>query len=154
MKTVSDYQLLLKELSALLEGERDLIANAANVGAFVMENITQLNWVGFYFYKNNELVVGPFQGKVACTRIAIGRGVCGRAFKDNKVYNVPDVHAVSDHIACDTASESELVVPLYLNSVGIGVFDIDSPIKNRFDKDLQDFLEGVANVFISATHFG
>lgn len=153
MKTVSDYQLLLRELSALLEGERDLIANAANVGAFVMENITQLNWVGFYFYKDNELVVGPFQGKVACTRIAIGRGVCGRAFKENKVHNVGDVHAVSDHIACDTASESELVVPLYVNQVGIGVFDIDSPIKNRFDNDLQHFLEGVANIFMSATHF-
>ena len=148
-----NYTLLLKELTALLEGENDPIANSANVSAFVMENVPRLNWVGFYFLKDNELVLGPFQGKVACTRIQIGRGVCGAAFQNQKTYNVPDVHAFSDHIACDSASESEVVVPLYKDGKGIGVFDIDSPEKNRFDKELEDFLVGVAHVYVSSTCF-
>lgn len=148
-----DYNLLLKELSALIEGENDFIANAANLSAFVMENIPRLNWVGFYFLKNNELVLGPFQGKAACTRIALGRGVCGSAFKDNKTYNVPDVHAFKDHIACDTASESEVVVPLYKDVHPVGVFDIDSPEKNRFDLALQKFLEDLAKVYLRTSQF-
>lgn len=152
MKKVN-YALLIKELTALLEGENDFIANAANVSAFVMENISGLNWVGFYFLKDNELVLGPFQGKIACTRIQIGRGVCGTAFQDQKTYNVPDVHTFSDHIACDSASESEVVVPLYIEGVGIGVFDIDSPQKNHFDLELQEFLEGVARTYITASRF-
>lgn len=148
-----DYKSLLKQLAALLEGETDIIANAANVSAFVMENIPQLNWVGFYFFKDNQLLLGPFQGKAACTRIELGRGVCGKAYRDQKTQNVPDVHAFQDHIACDSASESEMVVPLFIKDKGIGVFDIDSPLKNRFDKDLELFLEGVANTYVSATHF-
>lgn len=148
-----NYPLLLKELTALLEGETDMIANAANASAFVMENVPQLNWVGFYFLKDKQLVLGPFQGKVACTRIEIGRGVCGKAFQDAKTQNVPDVHAFRDHIACDSASESEVVVPLFLNGNGIGVFDIDSPLKNRFDKELEAFLEATAKIYMSATQF-
>jgi len=148
-----DYRLLLLELAALLEGEADPIANAANVSAFVMENIPQLNWVGFYFLKDKQLVLGPFQGKAACTRIELGRGVCGKAYQEQKTQNVPDVHAFQDHIACDSASESEVVVPLFADSKGIGVFDIDSPIKNRFDKELELFLEGVARTYLSATRF-
>jgi GAF domain-containing protein len=148
-----DYKLLLKELSALIEGENDFIANAANLSAFVMENIPRLNWVGFYFLKNNELVLGPFQGKAACTRIALGRGVCGSAFSDKKTYNVPDVHAFKDHIACDMASESEVVVPLYKGDLPVGVFDIDSPEKNRFDLELQKFLEDLAKVYLSTSQF-
>lgn len=148
-----NYNLLLKELEALLEGERDAIANAANVSAFVMENVPALNWVGFYFLKNEQLVLGPFQGKAACTRIELGRGVCGASFRDQKTFNVADVHSFADHIACDTASQSELVVPLTSNGNSIGVFDIDSPLKNRFDADLQKFLEGVAEIYIKSTNF-
>ncbi len=152
-----DYALLLTELQALLSVENDPIANAANVSAFVYENIPELNWVGFYFLKifqnDKQLVVGPFQGKPACTRIGMGRGVCGKAFNDRIILNVPDVHAFSDHIVCDNNSASELVVPLFKNDQGIGVFDIDSPIKNRFDQSLEMFLESVAEIYLAATDF-
>ena len=139
---------LLSELKAILENENDLIANAANVSAFLYENIPNLNWVGFYFLKGDELVLGPFQGKIACTRIKLGRGVCGTAFLEKKILNVPDVHLFEGHIACDSASRSELVVPLYKGSLGIGVLDVDSPILNRFDFQLEVFFRESGGLFL------
>ena len=139
---------LLRELKALLEYETDMIANAANMSALIYQNIPNLNWVGFYFLKGNELVLGPFQGKVACTRIMLGKGVCGTAFKEKKVFNVPDVHLFEGHIACDSASRSELVVPLYKGSLGIGVLDVDSPLVNRFDSYLEDVLRESGELFL------
>jgi L-methionine (R)-S-oxide reductase len=139
---------LLRELKALLEDETDMIANAANMSALIYQNIPNLNWVGFYFLNGNELVLGPFQGKVACTRIMLGKGVCGTAFKEKKVFNVPDVHLFEGHIACDSASRSELVVPLYKGSLGIGVLDVDSPLVNRFDSYLEGVLRESGELFL------
>jgi GAF domain-containing protein len=140
---------LLSELNSILENENDLIANAANVSAFLYENIPSLNWVGFYFLKGNELVLGPFQGKIACTRIKLGRGVCGTAFLEKKILNVPDVHLFEGHIACDSVSRSELVIPLYKGEKGIGVLDLDSPLFNRFDSGLETVLREVSRLFLS-----
>lgn len=139
---------LLRELKALLEDETDMIANAANMSALIYQSIPNLNWVGFYFLKGNELVLGPFQGKVACTRIMLGKGVCGTAFKEKKILNVPDVHLFEGHIACDSASRSELVVPLYKGELGIGVLDIDSPLLNRFDSYLEGVLRESGELFL------
>lgn len=139
---------LLRELKSVLEDERDIIANAANMSAFIYQNIPNLNWVGFYFLKGNELVLGPFQGKVACTRIKLGKGVCGTAFLEKKLLNIPDVHLFEGHIACDSASRSELVVPLYKGDVGVGVLDIDSPILNRFDTQLVGVLRESGRLFL------
>ncbi len=140
---------LLSELKAILENENDLIANAANMSAFLFENIPNLNWVGFYFLKGDELVLGPFQGKIACTRIKLGSGVCGTAFVEKKILNVPDVHLFAGHIACDSASRSELVVPLYKGRLGIGVLDVDSPILNRFDFQLEVFFRESGGLFLN-----
>lgn len=145
-----DYSSLLKELAALLEGESDYIANAANVSAFIFENVEDLNWVGFYFLRKEELVVGPFQGKIACTRIGLTRGVCGECFSKKKVINVPDVEDFSDHIVCDSASASELAVPLVYKGECIGVFDIDSPELERFDEELSGFLTSAAQIYVAS----
>jgi L-methionine (R)-S-oxide reductase len=139
---------LLSELKAILENENDLIANAANMSAFLFENIPNLNWVGFYFLKGDELVLGPFQGKIACTRIKLGKGVCGTAFLEKKLLNVPDVHSFEGHIACDSASRSELVIPLYKGDEGIGVLDVDSPLLDRFDAHLEGFLREASLLFL------
>lgn len=141
---------LLRELKALLEDETDMIANAANMSALIYQSIPNLNWVGFYFLKGNELVLGPFQGKVACTRIMLGKGVCGTAFTEKKILNVPDVHLFEGHIACDSASRSELVVPLYRGELGIGVLDIDSPLLNRFDSHLEGVLRESGELFLGS----
>jgi GAF domain-containing protein len=139
---------LLSELKALLEDETDVIANAANMSAFLYENIPNLNWVGFYFLKGDELVLGPFQGKIACTRIKLGKGVCGTAFLEKKLLNVPDVHSFEGHIACDSASRSELVIPLYKGDEGIGVLDVDSPLLDRFDAHLEGFFREASLLFL------
>jgi L-methionine (R)-S-oxide reductase len=139
---------LLRELKALLEDETDMIANAANMSALIYQSIPNLNWVGFYFLKGNELVLGPFQGKVACTRMMLGKGVCGTAFTEKKILNVPDVHLFDGHIACDSASRSELVVPLYKGDLGIGVLDIDSPLLNRFNSYLEGVLRESGELFL------
>ena len=153
-----DYSSLSRELNSLLESENDYVANAANVSAFVMDQIPDLNWVGFYFLRPNgldsaELVLGPFQGKLACTRIALDRGVCGQAFRTKQIMNVPDVHAFPGHIACDLASASECVVPLVYESIGLGVFDVDSPSRNRFDDNLQSFLTKCAQIYLEKSQF-
>jgi L-methionine (R)-S-oxide reductase len=152
MKIDMDYDLLVAQADALLADETDFIANAANFSAFVYDAIPELNWAGFYFLvPSGELVVGPFQGKPACARLGAGRGVCGAAVTREETIVVDDVHAFADHIACDSASESEIVVPLR-NEHGIcGVFDIDSPRKARFTPADREGIERLVGIFLSRT---
>jgi GAF domain-containing protein len=142
------YAQLLSQARGLMDGERDRTANAANLSALVYHALPALNWVGFYFYDGTELVVGPFQGLPACVRIAIGRGVCGTAAATRQTQRVHDVHDFEGHIACDAASRSEVVVPLYKGERLIGVFDLDSPEVGRFDADDQAGLEAIAQAFL------
>jgi len=144
------YRVLAQQLQALLEGETDTVANAANASALMFEMMPDLNWAGFYFLKDDELVLGPFQGKPACVRIPVGRGVCGTAVKDQISILVEDVHAFPGHIACDAASRSELVVPIRHANEIIGVIDLDSPIPSRFDRDDQTGIERLAEVFAAS----
>jgi len=142
---------LLEQARALLHGERDFTANAANLAALIFHALPDLNWAGFYWMKGGELVLGPFQGKPACVRIAIGKGVCGTAARDRKSIVVPDVDAFPGHIACDSASRSEVVVPVVAGGKVIGVLDLDSPLKGRFgDADARG-LEALVEAFIAAT---
>lgn len=143
------YKLLSEQAKALLSVERNKIANAANLSALLFQSLEDINWVGFYFYieSQQELVLGPFQGQVACTRIPIGKGVCGTAFSQNEALRIKDVHAFDGHIACDTASNSEVVIPLNINGETIGVLDIDSPIFDRFDEADQNKLEEIAKIY-------
>jgi GAF domain-containing protein len=143
------YAGLARQMEALLAGETDRIANAANFSALVYDVLPDLNWVGFYFFDGRELVVGPFQGKPACVRIALGRGVCGTAAATRTIQLVPDVHAFDGHIACDSASNSEIVVPLVAADGSlIGVLDVDSPKLARFDADDQAGMEALAAVWL------
>lgn len=144
------YGQLLAQARALVHGERDRIANAANLSALVYHALPQLNWVGFYFYDGTELVVGPFQGLPACVRIPLDKGVCGAAASQRITQRIEDVDAFPGHIACDSASRSELVVPLVKGDALIGVFDLDSPTLARFDADDQAGLEAIAAVFVEA----
>lgn len=144
------YAQLLEQARGLLHGERDRVANAANLAALVYHALPDLNWVGFYFFDGRELVVGPFQGLPACVRIALGRGVCGTAAVSRQTQRIADVHEFPGHIACDAASRSELVVPLYLGDQLIGVFDLDSPIMARFDEIDQSGLEALAAAFVES----
>jgi GAF domain-containing protein len=146
------YRQLAQSLDGLLTGERDLIANAANTAALIFASVPDLNWAGFYFLRGNqELVLGPFQGNPACSRIAFGRGVCGAAVAARQTMRVADVHAFADHIACDTASRSELVVPVFFGGEIAGVLDLDSPSLARFDQDDQAGMETLARIFSEAT---
>ena len=146
------YGELAGQLSALLDGESDPIANAANLSALVFQMVPDLNWAGFYFLKSpDELVLGPFQGKVACVRIKVGKGVCGTAVAEGKSMLVADVHAFPGHIACDAASRSELVVPLMRDGKVFGVLDLDSPIPGRFDADDQQGFEHLAAIYVAAS---
>ena len=148
------YAQLIEQAHGLVHGESDRIANAANLSALVYHALPALNWVGFYFFDGRELVVGPFQGKPACVRIALGRGVCGTAAVTRETQLVPDVHAFPGHIACDAASRSELVVPLFVGDTLVGVFDLDSPEPNRFDADDQAGLEAIAAIYLDAIGAG
>ena len=141
------YAQLLDQARALLAGERDRIANAANLSALVAHALPSLNWTGFYFFDGRELVVGPFQGLPACVRIPLDKGVCGAAASSRQTQRVADVHAYPGHIACDAASRSELVVPLLRGDELIGVFDLDSPEAARFDEHDQRGLEAIARAF-------
>ena len=145
------YRQLTQQLAALLDGERDFIANAANTSALLFQMMPDLNWAGFYLMKEGELVLGPFQGKTACVRIPVGRGVCGAAVEKRQSMLVEDVHAFPGHIACDAASRSELVVPIFCGDEVIGVIDLDSPIASRFDGDDQAGIERVAEIFLTAS---
>src|SRR6267143_3962896 len=145
------YDELASELSSLLAGERDLVANAANFAALVFHSLSDLNWAGFYFVKDSELVLGPFQGKPACMRIAFGRGVCGVAAAKRATTIVPNVHEFPGHIACDMESKSEIVIPLMKNERFIGVLDLDSPKLARFDAADAAGLETLLRILLAST---
>lgn len=136
--------ILLEQIKALCENEHDLIANLANISACLNENMDRINWVGFYIMKDGELVLGPFQGKPACIRIPIGKGVCGTCVKEKKIQRIEDVHQFPGHIACDSASNSEIVLPLFKNGEVIAVLDIDSPHFKRFTQNDERILEEVS----------
>lgn len=129
--------LLLNQYEALIEDIDDKITLYANTCAFIYHSFENISWAGFYLVKNDELHLGPFQGKVACTKISFNRGVCGASFTANEILNVPDVHMFKDHIACDSATNSELVLPIYLKGAPVGVLDLDSIEFNRFDKQTE-----------------
>ena len=144
------YRELAAQLEALLAGESDAIANAANTSALLYQMMPDLNWAGFYIMRSGELVLGPFQGKPACVRIPVGKGVCGAAVAQARTMLVEDVHAFPGHIACDAASRSELVVPLVGRNGVIGVIDLDSPSPARFDADDQAGIERIAAIWLEA----
>ena len=148
---LAGYNLLAAQLEALLAGERDFIANAAQFSAFLYSQVDDLNWAGFYLNRDGELVLGPFQGQVACVRIPFGRGVCGAAAASLQTQRVEDVHAFPGHIACDSASNSELVIPLVKDGRLIGVLDLDSPKLARFGVEDQEGLENLARIFLQAS---
>ena len=148
------YGELAVQLEALLHGERNMIANAANTSALIYQMLPDLNWAGFYLMQGDtELVLGPFQGKPACVRIPVGRGVCGTAVERNATILVEDVHAFPGHIACDAASRSELVVPVRHAGKVVGVIDLDSPVPARFDAQDQAGIEALAEIFAAASDF-
>jgi GAF domain-containing protein len=144
------YAELAEQASGLLHGERDRIANAANFSALIYGALPELNWAGFYFYDGNELVVGPFQGRPACVRIALDKGVCGAAASTRETQVVRDVHAFPGHIACDAASRSEIVVPLVADGNLIGVFDVDSPALARFDDVDRVGMEQLVKIYVDS----
>lgn len=146
------YSQINQQLAALLEGESDLTANTANAAALLYQLLPDINWVGFYFSTGDELVLGPFQGKPACSRISIGKGVCGTAAARQQTVIVPDVTRFDGHITCDAASRSEIVVPLLNWGNLVGVLDVDSPTPGRFDEDDAEGLEVIAAVLLSMLH--
>lgn len=146
------YRELVSQARGLLTGETDRIALAANFAALIYHALPDLNWAGFYFFDGVELVVGPFQGKPACVRIALGAGVCGTAAVTRRTQLVADVHEFPGHIACDAASRSEIVVPLYAGDRLIGVWDVDSPLVERFDDEDQAGMEALSRTFMQALY--
>jgi GAF domain-containing protein len=148
MDKAERYREMEEAARARVAGERNAIANAANFAALMWEYMPDINWAGFYFRKGRWLVLGPFMGKPACTRLQVGLGVCGTAVAEAKTLIVPDVHKFTGHVACDAASNSELVVPLYKYSQIIGVIDVDSPIHDRFDADDAKAIESLGRLWI------
>lgn len=144
----TEYTRLVAQAKSLMQGEKDIIANMANLSALIFNNMENINWAGFYLYKEDQLVLGPFQGQPACIRIPMNRGVCGTAASERRTMLVDDVHAFAGHIACDAASKSEIVVPLVTNDKLIGVLDIDSPITHRFNQSDKLGFEALAATFI------
>ncbi|MBM3097352.1 MULTISPECIES: GAF domain-containing protein [Gluconobacter] len=142
--TVED---LVETVESVVASETDQIANMANIAALLFEALPDINWAGFYLFKDDQLVLGPFQGRLACTRIPLGKGVCGTVAQQKTTLVVPDVHAFPGHIACDAASASEIVVPILHDGNLIGVLDIDSPVKNRFDAEDQAMIEKIVSAF-------
>jgi GAF domain-containing protein len=145
---IPDRENLAAQAAALVSGQQDMIANAATLSSLLFYALDKVNWVGFYFLKGRELIVGPFQGRPACVSIPVGKGVCGTAAETRKVLRVADVHAFDGHIACDVASRSEIVLPLVRDGELIGVLDLDSPVKNRFDEEDERLLQQIADIFI------
>ena len=145
------YAALNRQVAAILDGERDWICNLANTSALLMQALPDLNWAGFYLLKGDELVLGPFQGKIACMRIKVGKGVCGTAAAQRESVVVRNVHDFPGHIACDSASNAEIVVPLVMQNKVIGVLDIDSPTVNRFDAFDLAGIEKLAATFLNMT---
>lgn len=151
MQTVNkktNFEQLLSQASALVSGQKDPVANAANISSLLFYGLDEVNWVGFYFVKGGNLIVGPFQGRPACVSIPIGKGVCGTAAATRRIQRIADVHAFEGHIACDTASRSEIVLPLLSSGELIGVLDLDSPVKDRFDEEDERFLQQVAEIYL------
>ena len=146
---MTDYTTIKKQIELLLD-EENKIAALCNVTACIMDQVSNLNWVGFYFINNDELVLGPFQGKVACTHLKIGQGVCGTSISQNQSILVDDVHTFKGHIACDSSSQSELVIPISVSGKLIGVLDIDAPIKNRFTVNDQIAFESITSLISKA----
>lgn len=140
------YEIMNAQLKSLMEGEEDKISNLSNASALLMSTLKEINWAGFYLMKNGRLQLGPFQGKVACLRIPVGRGVCGTAVAENKTQRIDDVHQFPGHIACDSASNSEIVIPLHAKGEIVGVLDIDSPIFERFTVEDEEGLEEFARI--------
>jgi len=152
MKQVSEiYTALIAELRELLEAERDWLANTANCAALLYHGLPDLNWAGFYLLRNEQLVLGPFQGRVACVRIDLGKGVCGTAAAQRATIVVPDVHQFPGHIACDERSQSEIVVPLIKRGALLGVLDIDSPRLERFSAADAQGLEAIAEILLAGS---
>ena len=145
MDKLERYQLLLKQAQSLLEDEHDLIANMSNISALLFNNLPNVSYAGFYRYQNHELILGPFQGPVACMHIAIGKGVCGTAAKAKETQIVPNVHKFAGHIACDAATNSEIVIPIMKNEDLIAVLDLDSKVFARFDDIDAEYLTKIAN---------
>lgn len=143
--TVKDYELFLKQLDSLMEDETNSIALLSNISALLNQFLDNVNWVGFYLWNEDELVLGPFQGLPACFRIGYGKGVCGTAVKERKTQRVDNVLEFPGHIFCDSASQSEIVIPIFVHGVVYGVLDIDSPIKSRFSRTDQQYLEKAIN---------
>ncbi|MBR6348343.1 MAG: GAF domain-containing protein [Spirochaetales bacterium] len=146
MKPEPDYKEICLMMQSLAEGVPYTMTNLANASALLNEKLSGINWVGFYTMKNGQLVLGPFQGKVACTIIPLGKGVCGNAAAQDRTLVVPDVHAFPGHIACDSASNSEIVVPMHRNGEVFGVLDIDSPLSGRFTEKDREGLEAFVKV--------
>ena len=148
------YSLILQQTKALIEGERDLVANMANISAVLFNNLEDINWAGFYFFKEEQLVLGPFQGQPACIRIPIGKGVCGHAAATLCTQIVDDVHQFDGHIACDAASNSEIVIPIVIENKLIGVLDIDSPSLKRFTHLDESGLTAIVDALVTQTMTG
>ncbi len=151
MTKTPNYALLRKQLESILSMETDPVANMANTAAVLFNGLPNLNWAGFYVLRGKELVLGPFQGKPACVRIALGKGVCGTAAQTGQTQRVEDVHQFPGHIACDSASNSEIVVPIFKNGAVWGVLDIDSPVLARFGAAEQTFFEQAVHIFTEKT---
>lgn len=145
------YRLLGEQARHLFEEERDFVANAANLSSLLYHSLPDVNWAGFYVYKHRALVLGPFHGQPACVRIAMGKGVCGTAAQRRETLVVGDVHTFAGHIACDAASNSEIVIPIVKYQRLIGVLDVDSPLKSRFDQADQTGLEAIVRLFVDRT---
>lgn len=144
------YNQLISQAESLVSGEKDLIANMANISALLFNNLEKVNWAGFYLFKEEQLVLGPFQGQPACIRIPMGKGVCGTSAETRTVQRIADVHAFAGHIACDAASNSEIVIPLVIDGELIGVLDIDSPVHDRFDEEDEKGLIKIAQALIES----
>ena len=149
-KKIENYHLVAKQLGALIDGETNLIANLSNASALLNQFLEDVNWVGFYLYEEDQLILGPFQGLPACIRIPIGKGVCGTAAEKREVIRVMDVHQFPGHIACDAASQSEIVLPIIKDDRLIGVLDIDSPSKDRFDQEDEIGLKQFVDVLVQS----
>ena len=144
------YEQLINQAKSLVSGEHDLIANMANISALLFNNLEDINWAGFYLYKEDQLVLGPFQGQPACIRIPLGKGVCGTSAETRTVQRIADVHEFDGHIACDAASNSEIVIPLVVEGQLIGVLDIDSPVFDRFSQLDENGLVEIAAVLLDS----
>ena len=150
---MTDYDLLLEQAAAIIETEPHYVAALSNIAALIYESMDRLNWAGFYLMDRGSLLVGPFQGRTACIRIGIGKGVCGTAVKEERIIRVVDVHAFPGHIACDSASNSEIVLPLRKGGRIVGVLDIDSPVLNRFSEEDEAGLSGLAECISEQVDF-